>query len=104
MQLFPQFSGFDWDAGNQHKNWRRHKVAWWECEEVLFNQPLYVSRDKQHSLSEERYYVLGRTHNNRFLFVVFTRRRTLIRIVSARDMSRKERKIYLEKAKNDSKV
>ena len=104
MRLFPQFTGFDWDGGNRQKNWRQHKVAWWECEEVFFNQPLYVFRDERHSLREERLYLLGKTHNNRLLFVVFTRRTSRIRSVSARDMSRRERKIYLEKVEKDTKV
>ena len=104
MHLFPQFIGFDWDEGNRQKNWRQHKVAWWECEEVFFNQPLYVSQDQRHSLAEERFYVLGKTHNNRLLFIVFTRRSSTIRVISARDMSRKERKVYLGKAEKDSKV
>jgi len=104
MHLFPQFAGFDWDEGNQQKNWRRHGVAWWECEEVFFNQPLYVFQDQFHSLTEERFYLLGKTHNKRLLFMVFTRRNSRIRIISARDMNRKERKVYLEKAEKDTKV
>ena len=98
MKLFPEFSGFEWDQGNREKNWQRHKVAWWECEEVFFNQPLYVLVDQRHSLKEERSYALGKTHNDRLLFIVFTRRKSRIRIISARDMSKKERKVYFEKA------
>lgn len=104
MQLFPQFQGFDWDDANRDKNWHRHRVAWWECEEVFFNQPLYVLPDERHSLKEERFYALGRTNNSRLLFVVFTRRKSKIRIISAREMNKKERKVYLEKAQRDSKV
>ncbi len=104
MRLFPGFSGFEWDQGNREKNWRQHNVTWWECEELFFNQPLYVREDEGHSTDEERFYALGKTHNNRLLFVVFTRRRSKIRIISARDMSKKERKVYLEKAEKDSKV
>jgi hypothetical protein len=104
MQMFPQFTGFDWDDGNRQKNWPRHKVAWWECEEVFFNQPLYIFQDQNHSMAEERYYLLGKTHNHRFLFIVFTRRSSRIRVISARDMSRKERKVYLGKAEKDTQV
>ncbi len=104
MRLFPEFFDFDWDQSNREKNWRRHKVTWWECEELFFNQPLYVLKDERHSLKEERFYALGKTHNNRFLFVVFTRRKSKVRIISARDISKKERKVYLEKAERDSKV
>jgi len=104
MRTFPQFLGFDWDDANRDKNWHRHSVAWWECEEVFFNQPLYVYPDERHSLTEERLYALGRTNRSRLLFIVFTRRKSKIRIVSARDMHKNERRIYLEKAQKDSKV
>lgn len=104
MQIFSQFSGFDWDDANRDKNWRKHRVAWWECEEIFFNQPLYIFPDPRHSLMEERYYALGKTNSSRMLFVVFTRRKSKIRIISARDMHKKERKVYLEKAQKDSEV
>lgn len=104
MHLFSQFQGFDWDDANRNKSWQRHKVTWWECEEMFFNQPLYVYADERHSLTEERFYALGRTNSLRLLFIVFTRRKAKIRIISARDMHKKERKVYLEKAQRDSKV
>ncbi len=104
MKIFPEFEGFDWDSGNREKNWTEHRVAWWECEEVFFNQPLYVFPDTGHSLAEDRYYALGKTNGARHLFIVFTRRRSKIRVISARDMHRKERRVYLEKAKKDSEV
>jgi hypothetical protein len=104
VKLFSQFEGFDWDDANRNKNWDKHKVAWWECEEVFFNQPLYVYADLQHSRSEERFYVLGKTNNSRLLFIVFAHRNHKIRMISARDMHKKERKMYNEKAKRDSKV
>ncbi len=71
---------------------------------MFFNQPLYVFPDTGHSLAEERYYLLGKTNNSRRLFIVFTRRKNRIRIISARDMHRKERKVYHEKAKKDSEI
>ncbi len=104
MQLFPEFTGFDWNGANLDKNWKKHRVEWWECEEVFFNQPLYVSHDQRHSMKEERSYALGKTTDGRLLFVVFTRRRNKIRIISARDMHAKERKVYYEKAQEDSAV
>ncbi len=104
MKVFLGFEGFDWDTGNREKSWIQHRVAWWECEEAFFNQPLYVFPDTGHSLAEDRYYALGKTNSARLLFIVFTRRRNKIRVISARDMHRKERRIYLEKAKTDSEV
>lgn len=104
MKVFSQFSGFDWDDATRNKNWHRHKVAWWECEEVFFNEPLYVYKDERHSLTEERYYALGMTNKLRLLFVVFTRRGSKVRIVSGRDMHKKERKVFYEKAQKDSRL
>lgn len=90
-------TGFDWDAGNSFKNWQRHKVARGECEQVFFNEPLLVSEDTKHSTLEKRWYLLGVTDSGRFLFVVFTLRDNLIRVISARDMNKKEKRIYIDK-------
>jgi len=99
-----QCTGFDWDEGNLDKNWEKHRVAFWEAEEVFFNQPLVVAFDPGHSGLEDRYYCLGRADAGRLLFVVFTLRGSLIRVISARDMNRKERRIYTryEKEKDSS--
>ena len=86
--------GFDWDAGNADKVWQRHRVPTAECEELFLNRPLIVEGDAGHSGSEERFYALGQSDAGRLLFVVFTIRGRLIRVISARDMSRRERRIY----------
>ncbi len=86
--------GFQWDSGNTGKIWQRHQVALAECEELFFNRPLVVGTDERHSASEERLYALGRSDSGRLMFVVFTIRWRLIRVISARDMSRKERRVY----------
>ena len=85
---------FDWDRGNADKNWERHRVSWAECEEVFFNRPLVVADDELHSETEHRYYALGRTDAGRLLFVAYTLRGERIRVISARDMTRRERKEY----------
>ena len=87
-------TGFDWDEGNLAKNWARHRVAAAECEQVFFNRPRVAAPDEQHSEEEPRFYVLGQTDAGRRLFVVFTLRRDLIRVISARDMNRRERAEY----------
>ena len=87
-------TGFDWDEGNTSKNWLKHKITPSECEQVFFNQPLVVQDDLKHSKNENRYYPLGQTDHKRTLFVVFTVRNNMIRVISARDMSRKERRTY----------
>lgn len=86
--------GFQWDAANAEKVWARHRVTPAEPEEVFLNRPLVVGDDKEHSAMEDRLYALGQTDAGRLLFVVFTIRGRLIRVISARDMSRKERKAY----------
>lgn len=91
---FDNLVGFDWDDGNRRKNWEKHGVDYTECEEVFFNKPLLMDDDTKHSFQENRYYVLGRSNRGRTLFVVFTIRNNQIRVISARDQSKKERKIY----------
>lgn len=86
--------GFDWDEHNLDKNWYRHQVTNEECEEIFFNTPIIVNSDKKHLKSETRYAALGRTDRNRRLFVAFTVRNHLIRIISARDMNARETKRY----------
>lgn len=87
-------TGFDWDENNREKNWERHQVSSGECEEVFFNLPLLLEDDPSHSQKEPRYFVLGHTIAGRRLFVAFTIREDKIRVISARDMSKKERSIY----------
>jgi uncharacterized protein len=86
--------GFDWDKNNLSKNREKHDVVFGECEEIFFNQPLLIAVDEKHSEREERFYALGKTDRERYLFAVFTIRNKRIRIISARDMSRKEREGY----------
>ena len=91
----PDFEGFDWDEGNIEKNWLAHEVTPQEAEQVFFNTPLVVADDRKHSGVEKRFIVLGQTDANRLLFIAFTQRRECVRVISARDMNRKERKVYL---------
>ena len=86
--------GFDWDEGNISKNWDNHKVAPSESEQIFFNRPLIVAEDQKHSQLEERFFALGITDARKYLFTAFTIRKNCIRIISSRDMSKKERSIY----------
>jgi uncharacterized DUF497 family protein len=90
----PEFNGFDWDDGHVNKNWESHRVSPREAEQVFFNRPLMVADDVKHSRAERRYFVLGQTADDRPLFIACTLRGGLIRVISARDMSRPERKVY----------
>ena len=89
-------AGFEWDAGNSQKNWASHRVSQAESEEVFFNRPVFVLEDAKHSGRERRYNVLGRTHGDRLLSVIFTIRGDRARVISARPMSRKERSAYAQ--------
>jgi uncharacterized DUF497 family protein len=91
------FSGFDWDDGNARKN-EKHGVSQGEVEEVFLNQPLFVTRDDQHSQGEERFLALGVNHGGRLLHITFTMRGDgqKVRPISARPMSMNERVIYEE--------
>ena len=92
--LLSKCTGFEWDKGNLLKNWEEHGVTGSECEQIFFHHPRVVAADVKHSEREGRYFVLGQTDTGRLLYVVFMVRKTLVRIISARDMSRKERKVY----------
>ncbi|MEO7987504.1 MAG: BrnT family toxin [Gemmatimonadales bacterium] len=87
-------TGFQWDEGNAAKNWTLHQVSQAEAEQVYFNRPVLVAPDLRHSAQEPRYGVLGQTDGGRRLSIVFALRETLVRVISARDMSRPERRIY----------
>ena len=93
---FSKVTGFDWDAGNERKNADSHGVSQAEAEQVFFNQPLIVTPDEKHSGGELRVRALGITNAGRLLTMIFTLRAggELIRVISARDMHRKERKEY----------
>jgi uncharacterized protein len=97
---FTAITGFDWDEGNLDKNREKHLVSFGECEEVFFNEPFFTYFDEKHSVSEDRYFVLGETNENRYLLIVFTVRKTLLRVISARNMNKNERKAYENLKKN----
>jgi len=95
FSLLERIEGFDWDEENINKSWLKHQVNNRESEEIFFNQPLLINFDEKHSTkTEKRFQALGKTFGGRKLFVVFTVRNNKIRIISARDQSKKERRIY----------
>lgn len=93
--------GFEWDDGNRDKNQLHHGVNWVECEQVFFSEALIAAMDPEHSQAETRYYVLGSTRDGRLLFIACTVREQLIRVISARPMSRRERRIYAQAQKEN---
>jgi uncharacterized protein len=91
-----RIEGFEWDAGNERKSQLKHAVSAAEAEQVFFNAPLLIVVDEVHSQTESRIHGLGHSDTGRLLHVTFTLRSQgrLIRVISARDMHRRERAIY----------
>lgn len=94
MRVLSEPLSFEWDAGNTNKNLEKHLVTNQEAEEVFINEPLVVITDVKHSTTESRFQALGKTNKNRLLFLSFTIRNNKIRIISIRDMNKKEKKEY----------
>ena len=94
-QLLASLEGFQWDEGNADKSWRRHRVSQLEAEQVFFNQPIVVPAAAGRDV-EQRFFVLGRSDSGRELAIVFTTRGKLVRVISARPMSRRERRVYAQ--------
>tara|TARA_R110002095_G_scaffold83944_2_gene72915 strand:+ start:3764 stop:4075 length:312 start_codon:yes stop_codon:yes gene_type:complete len=103
MINWAQVTGFDWNEGNSRKNAEKHGVSQSEAEKIFFNEPLLVLEDSKHSQAEARFHALGETDDERLLHITFTLRQngTLIRVISARNMHRKERAVY-EQTKKDA--
>jgi uncharacterized DUF497 family protein len=92
--------GFEWDDGNARKSGEKHGVSQAEAEQVFFNEPLLIVEDPRHSMHEARLHALGQTDEGRQLHVTFTLRAGArrLRVISARDMSRKERARYAQES------
>lgn len=104
MKILPEPITFNWDKGNIDKNEKKHRVSRKEIEEPFQNQPIYIFEDEKHTTnSEKRRGIYGFTNNGRLLSLVFTLRNNCVRIITARDMSKKERSSY-EKIKIDTKI
>lgn len=97
MKIIDTPGEFQWDKGNKGKNYQKHKVADTECEEVFFDQHKKIFKDFLHSGKEDRHILLGQTKENRILFVVFTLRPGKVRVISARDLNKREKNLYEEK-------
>lgn len=94
MGFIKELIEFDWDGGNIGKNWKKHRVRNSEAEEVFFDENKKLFRDKLHSEGEPRYIILGKTKKDRLLYVVFTVRKNKLRIISSRDINKREGKLY----------
>jgi len=103
VKLLPDPLLFEWDKGNVDKNFRKHKVTNQEAEEIFSSEPVFLFEDEKHTLlSEERYMIWGETKKARKLAIIFTVRNNNVRIISVRDMNKKERRDYEQKTKTNT--
>ncbi len=87
---------FEWDENKAANNLSKHSVSFDEAKTV-FNDPLYVDfYDPDHSEDEERYLIIGMSHQGRLLISSYTERGESVRLISARVATRAERETYEE--------
>ena len=101
-EFFESLEGFQWDDGNSERTWVRHEVSQAECEQLFLNRPIVVSFDEDHSKLERWFVALGRADSGRQLTVVLTVRGSLLRVISGRPMSRRERGIYAKRTQTSA--
>lgn len=104
MRILPEPVSFQWDKGNIDKNLNKHGVMDKEAEEVFNNEPKFIFGDPKHSQKEERFGLFGYTNLGRKLSIAFTIRGDKVRIITARDMGKKERRAYEQQIKNYTKI
>jgi hypothetical protein len=89
-----RMTGFEWDADKASSNLRKHRVSFFEAATV-FGDPLAVTfADPDHSGFEQRYLTFGVSEVQRYLVVAHADREDIVRVISARLMTRGERKTY----------
>lgn len=98
MKVILKASQFDWDSGNRDKNKSKYAVEDWECEEVFIDSKKVILKDALHSGQENRYILLGKTRQSRLLYLAFTIRNEKIRVISARDVTKRKEIDLYEKA------
>jgi uncharacterized DUF497 family protein len=99
MDILPDPVTFEWDKGNKDKNIKKHNISNQEAEEAFINDPKFIISDEKHSSEKEaRHMLWGITNHKRFLTIIFTIREDRIRIISSRDMHKKERREYESKS------
>ena len=102
MSLLDGVSGFEWDEANL-AHIARHNVTPEEAEQVFFDVDNAFDEDIKHSTVEKRFIIIGKTEKGRLLYQIFTRREDKIRVISSRDINKKEVNLY-EKATRRTKV
>ena len=105
MDILPEPILFEWDKGNIDKNFKKHLVTNQEAEEVFSNEPIFLFEDEKHSTSiEARSMIWGTTKSGRRLTIIYTVRNNIVRVISARDLNKKERREYEYKTKTVTNI
>jgi uncharacterized protein len=86
----------EWDPWKEERNLRKHGVSFTEAATVLGDPLSETAHDPAHSDVEDRYLTVGRSVQRRLLIVAHTERGSRLRIISARELTRSERKAYEE--------
>lgn len=102
IRILPEPVTFEWDKGNIDKNLRKHNISDKEAEQVFNDESNFIFEDEKHSGKEMRYGLFGQSGKRRKISIVFTVRHDKVRIITARDMSKRERRSYEEIKKNTS--
>ncbi len=88
--------GFDWNEANI-EHIAEHDVTPIEAEEVFSDEENVLDEDIAHSVVEKRFLIIGKTEKGRLLYQIFTRRGDNIRVISSRDINKKEVHFYEKK-------
>ena len=92
--------GFEWDKWNIDKSYKKHGITPNETEEVFLDEDVKIQKDFKHQEQEERFIAIGKTTENKILFVVFTIRKNKIRVISGRAANKKEKEVYQKRQLN----
>ena len=90
---------FEWDTRKAIKNLKIHDVSFDEASTAFGDTLSLTIYDPLHSGEEHRMILIGNSHKNRLLVIVYTERKDKIRIISARKTTKNEGKQYEENAK-----
>lgn len=104
MLNLSKLTGFEWDKGNLDKSYKKHGIRPSETEQVFLDKDVQIEKEIKHQKKEERYIAIGKTLEEKILFVVFTMRNNGIRIISGRISNKKERRLYEKSIKKNPKV
>ncbi len=94
----PEPLEFEWDEANKNKIWLKHKLSAEECEEAFSTEQIFRQADELHSDKENRYILIGNTKKSKKIFIIYTLRKNKVRVISARNMHKKEQNFYEKEA------